>query len=63
MRTQIEIDDRLMADALKASGARSKREAVELGLQMLVRMKQQGDLRKLRGKLEWDGDLDAMRRD
>lgn len=63
MRTNIEIDDKLMADALKASGARTKREAVELGLKTLLQLNRQSELRKLRGKVKWEGDLDAMRRD
>ena len=63
MRTNIVIDDKLMAEALKASGARTKREAVELGLKTLLRLNQQSELRKLRGKVQWEGDLDAMRRD
>ena len=63
MRTNIVIDDTLMADALKASGARTKREAVELGLRTLVRIRRQEDIRRHRGKLAWEGDLDAMRRD
>lgn len=63
MRTNIEIDDKLMADTLKATGIKTKREAVERGLRTLLRLAQQGELRKLRGKFEWEGDLDAMRRD
>ena len=63
MRTNIVIDDKLMADALKASGARTKREAVELGLKTLLQLNRQSELRKLRGKVTWEGDLDAMRRD
>ena len=63
MRTNIDIDDRLMAEALEVSGARTKREAVELGLQALVRLKRQAEIRKYRGKLAWEGDLDAMRTD
>lgn len=63
MRTNIVIDDRLMADAMKASGSRTKREAVELGLKTLLRLSRQGAVRKLRGKVDWQGDLDAMRRD
>jgi Arc/MetJ family transcription regulator len=63
MRTNIVIDDALMADALKASGVRTKREAVELGLRTLIRLRQQQGLRRLRGKLNWEGDLDAMRTD
>lgn len=63
MRTNIVIDDKLMQDALKASGAKTKREAVELGLRTLVQLRQQAELRKLRGKLRWEGDLTAMRTD
>lgn len=63
MRTNIEIDDTLMAQALKASGARTKREAVELGLKTLLQLHRQADARRLRGKVKWQGDLDAMRLD
>ncbi len=61
MRTNIVIDDKLMADALKATGLGTKKEAVELGLKMLVRLNKQQEIRKLRGKLKWEGDLDEMR--
>lgn len=63
MRTNIVIDDKLMEATLKATGIKTKREAVEQGLRTLLRLKQQTQLRKLRGKYEWVGDLDAMRRD
>jgi len=63
MRTNVEIDDKLMKATLKATGLKTKREAVELGLETLLRLKRQEMARKLRGKLHWEGDLDAMRRD
>ena len=63
MRTNIVIDDQLMTDALAATGARTKREAVELGLRTLVRIARQAQMRSLRGKLAWEGDLATMRRD
>lgn len=63
MRTNIVIDDKLMEATLKATGIKTKREAVEQGLRTLLRLKRQTQLRKLRGKYEWVGDLDAMRRD
>jgi Arc/MetJ family transcription regulator len=63
MRTNIVIDDKLMRDALRATGARTKREAVELGLKTLVRLHRQGEIKTFRGKLNWQGDLDAMRTD
>ncbi len=61
MRTNIVIDDKLMADALKATGLSTKKEAVEQGLKLLVRQNQQQAIRKLKGKLKWEGDLDEMR--
>lgn len=61
MRTNIVIDDELMAEALKASGLRTKREAVEQGLKLLVRRSRQQEIRKLRGRVKWEGDLDEMR--
>lgn len=63
MRTNIVIDDKLMADALKATGARSKREVVELGLRTLVQLEQQRRIRGFRGKLKWTDDLERMRTD
>jgi Arc/MetJ family transcription regulator len=63
MRTNIVIDDALMADAMRATGARTKREAVELGLRTLVDLRRQQEIRSHRGKLSWSGDLDAMRTD
>jgi Arc/MetJ family transcription regulator len=63
MRTNIVIDDELMAEAMQASGARTKREAVELGLKTLLRLSRQQEIRRYRGKLPWSGDLDAMRTD
>lgn len=61
MRTNIVIDDALMDDALKATGLKSKREAVELGLRTLVRLRQQEEIKAFRGKLRWEGELDEMR--
>ena len=63
MRTNIVIDDKLMSDTLRATGLRTKREVVELGLKTLLRLRQQDEIKKLRGKITWEGDLDAMRRD
>lgn len=63
MRTNIVIDDKLMKAALKATGAKTKREAVELGLRTLVRLREQEQIRDLRGKIHWDGDLDDCRTD
>lgn len=63
MRTNIEIDDKLMRDTLKATGLKTKREVVELALKELLRLRRQSDLRKLRGKVYWEGDLEKMRLD
>ncbi|MEN9419600.1 MAG: hypothetical protein RI988_3220 [Pseudomonadota bacterium] len=63
MRTNIVIDDKLMAEALKSTGLKTKRETVELGLRTLVRLQRQAELRKLRGQVNWEGDLTRMRRD
>jgi len=63
MRTNIVIDDKLMKDALKTTGAKTKREAVELGLRTLVQLGKQQQVRQLRGKISWEGDLDALRTD
>ena len=61
MRTNIEIDDKLMVEALRATGLKTKKDAVELGLKTLVRLKKQQNIRAFRGRLTWTGDLDAMR--
>ncbi len=63
MRTNIVIDDQLMQEALKVSGLKTKREAVEEGLRALIRLKRQEDVRRYRGKLRWQGDLDDLRTD
>lgn len=62
MRTTIVIDDNLLEGAMRATGAKTKREAVELGLAALIRLKEQEEIRGLRGKLRWTGDLEEMRR-
>lgn len=61
MRTNIIIEDELMAKAMKAAGLTTKKQTVEEGLRLLVQRSQQNDIRKLRGKVRWEGDLDAMR--
>ena len=63
MRTNIVIDDKLMRDTLRATGFKTKREAVEEGLRTLLRLKRQSEIRRFRGKMDWRGDIDAMRTD
>jgi Arc/MetJ family transcription regulator len=61
MRTNIDIDDRLMRQAMRSSGARTKRAVVEEGLRLLIQTRSQKGVRRLRGKVTWEGDLDASR--
>ncbi|MGH9220603.1 MAG: type II toxin-antitoxin system VapB family antitoxin [Vicinamibacterales bacterium] len=63
MRTNIDIDDALMDEALRRSGAPTKRAAVEEGLRLLIQTRRQGGLRRLRGQVRWQGDLDRSRTD
>ncbi|MGB5299221.1 MAG: type II toxin-antitoxin system VapB family antitoxin [Thiogranum sp.] len=63
MRTNIVIDDDLISRVMKLTGLRTKREAVEMGLKVLLKLKKQGNIKKYRGKLDWVGDLDDMRTD
>ena len=63
MRTNIDINDDLMSEALKAGGFKTKKEAVEAGLRLIVQTRRQGRIRRLRGALRWEGSLDDMRRD
>ena len=57
------IDDSLMAEALKFTGLGTKREVVEEGLRILIKLKKQENIKAFKGKLKWDGDLEAMRFD
>ena len=63
MRTNIVIDDNLMIDVLQVTGLKTKREAVELGLKTLIKLKKQEEIKHFKGKLKWDDDLDRMRTD
>jgi len=62
MRTNIEIDDKLIGEAMRRSGARTKRAAVEAGLRLLAQTYAQGSIRQLKGKVRWEGDLAQLRR-
>jgi Arc/MetJ family transcription regulator len=61
VRTNIEIDDDLMQKAMKSSGAPTKKVAVETALRLLVKTHSQTAIRKLRGKVKWEGDLNQSR--
>lgn len=63
MRTNIVIDDSLMADARQISGLKTKKETIEAALKLLIKVKSQSFIKKFRGKLKWEGDLESMRRD
>lgn len=63
MRTNIVIDDQLMQETLRVTGLKTKREAVELGLRTLLTLRKQARIRRFRGKLDWQGDLNGMRSD
>lgn len=62
MRTNIDIDDALMAEAMESSGLKTKKQVVEEALKALIRIEAMAALRAMRGRVEWDGDLDDMRR-
>jgi Arc/MetJ family transcription regulator len=62
MRTNIDIDDRLMRQAMRSCGSRTKRAAVEAGLRLLIQIRAQTGIRRLRGKIVWEGDLNKSRR-
>ncbi len=62
MRTNIDIEDRLMRQAMRGSGSRTKRATVEAGLRLLIQTRAQTSIRRLRGKIRWDGDLNKSRR-
>jgi Arc/MetJ family transcription regulator len=61
MRTNIDIDDRLMRQAMRSSGAPTKKAAVEEGLRLLVKTRSQASIRRLRGRVKWSGDLNQSR--
>jgi Arc/MetJ family transcription regulator len=61
VRTNIEIDDQLLSEAMRSSGARTKKSAVEAGLRLLVKTQSQAAIRRLRGKVQWEGDLNESR--
>ena len=61
MRTNIDIDDRLMREAMRSSGARTKRAAVEQALRLLIQTRAQKGIRRLRGKVAWEGNLEISR--
>jgi Arc/MetJ family transcription regulator len=63
MRTNVVIDDKLMRDTLRVTGLKTKREAVDEALRTLLRLRKQAEIRRFRGKLDWQGDLNAMRSD
>jgi len=63
VKTTVSIDDQLINQALEATGLATQEEVVVLGLQTLIKLKQQSQIKQFKGKLRWEGDLDEMRRD
>ena len=63
MRTNVVVDDDLMESALRASGLRTKKDAIEEGLKLLVQLKRQKEIKRYRGRLKWSGSLEEMRLD
>ena len=63
MRTNVVVDDELMATALQVSGLKTKKDAIEEGLKLLVQVTRQKEIKGFRGKLKWSGSLDEMRQD
>ena len=61
MRTNIEIDDQLIRKAMRTTGLRTKRAAVEAGLRLLIQVRAQIGIRRLRGKVRWEGNINEMR--
>jgi Arc/MetJ family transcription regulator len=61
MRTNVVIDDELMRQALRASGLPTKRAVIEAALRLLVQVQEQSEVRRLRGKVAWEGDLEESR--
>ncbi|EKB48662.1 type II toxin-antitoxin system VapB family antitoxin [Cecembia lonarensis] len=61
MRINIEIDEQLIAEAMKIAGLRTKKATVEEGLRLIIQLNQQKKIRDLKGKLLWEGDLEKMR--
>ncbi len=61
MRTNIEIDDELINEAMKASGLKTKKATVEAGLRLMISLKNQEKIKLLKGKLHWEGNLEKMR--
>jgi Arc/MetJ family transcription regulator len=63
MRTNVVVDDDLIASAIRLSGLKTKKAAIEEGLKLLVQVKRQKEIKRFRGKLKWSGSLNAMRLD
>jgi len=63
MRTNIIINDSLMEEAKRLGGYKTKKDAVEAGLRLIIRLKKQEEMKKLQGKIHWEGKLEKMRLD
>ena len=63
MRTNIDIDDKILAKVMKILGTRTKKETVDSAFQEIIRMNKQRGMLEMHGKIQWEGDIDAWRRD
>lgn len=63
MRTNVDIDEKLMEKAMEITGHRTKKATVEAGLHLIITLNQQEQIKKLKGQLKWEGDLEKMRLD
>ncbi len=63
MRTNIEIDEKLIEEAMRISGLKTKKATVEAGLKLIITLKDQEKIKNFRGKLKWEGNLEQMRLD
>ena len=63
MQTNISIDENLINDVLRLTGLKTKKEAVEEGLKTLIRLAKQDEIRKLKGQIQWEGNLEEMSTD
>ena len=63
MRTNVVLDDNLVKSALRLSGFKTKKKAIEEGLKLLIQLNRQKKVKSFRGKLKWTGNLNKMRMD
>jgi len=63
MRTNIVLDDSIMKTALEIGGFKTKKATIENALRLFIQVKGQQKIKKLKGKIHWEGNLEEMRKD